>query len=402
MTMSSMTSNPTSFFKWTEDVPTAKVIRKIEAAAAAVGYPEFLMDGLLLVAKPGPAVLATFSTAPLLQAHAALHAQLGLIGGQLNIDNVARAELRAEIAVVEDHLAKKAKALDALQGDWLKNRKEQGIYSALCETITTMLGGLKTQLVGDKDLGLAEDQASLPTLMDLLRSRQLRDVAAASNYSVLDKELQDLMASVSLSPLTAASTEKCQRAATLIIDFKSRWTDLGQGARVQDKILRDYYVQTSPTDSYGENRLREEIEALPTEAVSLEQWLQAVLPLVAKRAKYLAQAQKAPPLSVAAYAGPLKSDPSALTKDQDKKMLSKKMSFQRAPKATPADLLQWSTEWKAGTCGDKCKMHPELTHPLIECDAFQRQYRALPQGKQDEAFIGVLNAGLISRYSKSA
>ena len=29
----------------------AKVIRKIEAAAAAVGYPEFLMDGLLLVAK---------------------------------------------------------------------------------------------------------------------------------------------------------------------------------------------------------------------------------------------------------------------------------------------------------------------------------------------------------------
>ena len=49
MTMSSMTSNPTSFFKWTEDVLTAKIIRKIEAAAAAVGYPEFLMDGLLLV-----------------------------------------------------------------------------------------------------------------------------------------------------------------------------------------------------------------------------------------------------------------------------------------------------------------------------------------------------------------
>lgn len=401
-----MMSNPTSSFKWTEGVPTAKLIRKVEAAAAAVGYPEYLRDGLLIVVKPGPAIMATFSKAPLLQAHAELYAQLALIAGNLNVDNAARADLRAQIAVVEDQLSKKEKALEALQGDWQKNRKEQGIYSALSETITTMLGGLKTQLVGDRDLGLAEDQASLPTLMDLLRARQARDVAAASNYITLDHELQELMAEVSLSPLTAASTERCQMAATKIIDFKSKWTDLGQGARVVDKVLRDYYIQTSPADALGENRLREEMEALPEE-VPLAQWFQTVLPLVAKRAKYLSQRVPSVGVAIAAYSGQSKLEQpagKAMVEDQlaRKEKAKPAQPVRKIVKATPADLIQWSREWTAGNCGGKCKMHPELSHPLIECDSFQRQYRALAQDQQDASFIGVLNAGLISRYSKSA
>ena len=264
-----------------------------------------------------------------------------------------------------------------------------------------MLGGLKTQLIGDKDLGMAADQVSLPDLMALLRARQARDVAAADNYSILDGEMRNIMIQCSLAPLTMASAEQCQRAATMIIDLKSKWTDLGQAARVGDKILRDYYTQTAPTDANGESRLREEMEALPTVDVTLEQWFQAVLPLVAKRAKYLAQVQKVSPVSVAAYAGQPTSAPQPPSASAKIHMADKKVPFQRKM-ATPEDLMQWSKEWMAGHCGDKCKIHPELAHPLIECDVFQRQYRAMPQGKQDAAFLVVLNAGLVSRYTKSS